>query len=137
MLFICTGTIKSRQYIILLRKKCTYFSQSLKQATENEDGLRLHFSIQKRLLTNFKTKTELPPILSSYSSLSSGIFTDVYHAIVDASSIIFNLRRQFFTNAKIFELEQLDITLDVYTKRASQYQIWMVPFTSFQISIPS
>ena len=79
---------------------------------------------------------ELPPILSSYSRLTSGIFiTDVFHTIADASSIIFV--GNIFTDAKSFELERLDIFLDVYTKRASQYQIWMVPFTSLQISIQS
>ena len=99
MLFICTGTIKSRQSTILLGKKRPYFSQSLKLATGNEETRKLP-------LTNFKTKVELPPILSSYSRLTSGIFiADVFHTTTDASSIIFDLRRQFFTNAKIFEFE--------------------------------
>ena len=82
------------------------------------------------------TKVELPPILSSYSRLTSGIFIPgMSHTIAEASSIIFDLRRQIFTDAKIFEFERLDISLDVYRKRASQHRIWMVLFTSLQISI--
>ena len=32
---------------------------------------------------------------------------DVFHTIAEASSIIFDLRRQFFADAKMFELERL------------------------------
>ena len=40
--------------------------------------------------------------------LTSIIFiADVFHTIAEASSIIFDLRRQFFADAKIFKLERL------------------------------
>ena len=32
---------------------------------------------------------------------------DVFHTIAEVSLIIFDLRRQFFADAKIFELERL------------------------------
>ena len=81
-------------------------------------------------------KVELQHILSSYSRLTSGIFIPgLFQTIAEASSIIFDLRRQIFTDAKIFEFERLDISLDVYRKRARQHRIWMVLFTSLQISI--
>ena len=35
---------------------------------------------------------------------------DVFHTTAKASSIIFDLRRQFFADAKIFELEKLNIS---------------------------
>ena len=34
---------------------------------------------------------------------------EVFHTIVEASSIIFDLRRKLFAGAKIFELERLHI----------------------------
>ena len=47
-------------------------------------------------------------ILPSYPRLRSAIFiAHVFHTIADASSIIFDLRRQFFADAKNFELERL------------------------------
>ena len=36
---------------------------------------------------------------------------DVFHTIAEASSIIFDLRRQFFADAKIFELERLPLDM--------------------------
>ena len=90
--------------IILLGIKFTYFLQSLKQATRNEFGLRLHFLIQKLPLTNFKTKVELvtyPTILPPYRRLT--FIADVSHTIAEANSIIFAmffLQTQNFLNQK-------------------------------------
>ena len=54
------------------------------------------------------TKVELPPFLPSYPRLMLGIFiTNIFHTIAEVTSIIFDLCRQFFADAKIFELERL------------------------------
>ena len=50
---------------------------------------------------------KVPLIVSSHRRLTLGIFADVFHTDAEASSIIFDLRRQFFADAKIFELERL------------------------------
>ena len=77
---------------------------------------KLHFWIRKLPLTNFRTKVELPiwsAILPSYPRLRSTIFiADVFHTIADTTSIIFDLCRQFFADAKIFELERLSILIE-------------------------
>ena len=41
---------------------------------------------------------------------------DVFHTVAKASSIIFNLRWQFFVEEKIFELERLHVQLNFYVK---------------------
>ena len=61
-----------------------------------------HFTIP------LKTKVELPPILPSYPRLTSRIFiANMFHTIAEASSVIFALCQQFFTDTKSFELERL------------------------------
>ena len=51
---------------------------------------------------------KLSAILPSYHNLRLAIFiAGVFHTIAEASSIIFNLRRQLFAYAKNFELERL------------------------------
>ena len=65
-------------------------------------------------LTNFKTKVELLPILPWYPRLTLEIFiADVFHTIAKASSIIFDLRRQFFAEVKIFELDYKGCTIEL------------------------
>ena len=88
----------------MLRKKLTYFFQSSKYATGNEVDLKLHFWIWKLLLTNFKSKVDLLPLLPLYPKLTLEIFIgDMFNTIADVSSIIFDLRLHFFANAKVFE----------------------------------
>ena len=50
---------------------------------------------------------------------------EVFHTIVEASSIIFDLRRKLFAGAKIFELERLHIA-QYLKKRQSDNKIWPV-----------
>ena len=45
---------------------------------------------------------KLPLILSSHRRLTLRIFADVFHTIAEASSIIFDLRRQFFCRRENF-----------------------------------
>ena len=56
-------------------------------------------------------KVELPTlsnILLSYPTLTPTIFiANMFHTIAEASSIIFNLHRQFFADTKSFESERL------------------------------
>ena len=60
-------------------------------ANWNKVGLRIHFWIQKLLLTNFKVKAELlvwSTILPSWPSLMLAIFVaNVFHIIVETSLI--------------------------------------------------
>ena len=62
------------------------------------------------------------PILPLYLGLTLSIFiADVFHTVVKASSIIFNLHPQVFADIKIFELERLEA--DLFSGRNKIYCI--------------
>ena len=43
----------------------------------------------------------------------------MFHTVAEASSIIFDLRQQFFADAKIFELKTLQLTGEVFHHHAA------------------
>ena len=104
MLFICTGTNKSRQSHFISKKAYLHFSK-FNVGNWERGWSQVTFLDTKTPAKQFNTKVELPPILPSYPRLKLEIFiADMFHTVAGASSIIFDLRRQFFAKYYVINI---------------------------------